>query len=255
MRMKTVPILALTAVCSLFSVNGQEKNSVTLVKSIPLPDVPGGFNHMSVDAEQQHLFVTATTKKTLEIIDLKAGKPVRTMTGDGPAAALFAPEFNQLYVRHGHNVCVYDGTSFDLVATVSLDSSLDELQYDPDAKRLYVGCMTSNKTAIAVISIPDAKRNGEINLPAKPQGFVVEQKGNRIFANIPGLKQIAVLDRKKQITLPSWGLKDVAGNYPIALDEAKHRLFVGCRRPPELAVLDTDTGKRVGQHPHFGEHR
>jgi hypothetical protein len=107
-------MLALAAtLCLLLPANGQEKNPVALAKTIPLPDVPGGFNHMSVDAEHQRLFVTATTKKTLEIIDLKAGKPERSLTGDGPAAALFAPEFNQLYVSRGPNVCIYDGTSFD----------------------------------------------------------------------------------------------------------------------------------------------
>ncbi|HWX19249.1 MAG TPA: hypothetical protein VN578_04990, partial [Candidatus Binatia bacterium] len=207
------------------------------------------FNHMSVDSQHQRLFVTATTKKTLEIIDLKPAKPWRSLTGDGPAAALFAPEFNQLYVTRGHNVCIYDGTTFDLLTTVDLQSSLDELQYDPHAKRLYVGCMTSNKTAIALIGIPDGKRKAEIKLPAKPQAFVVEQKGNRIFANLPSLKQIAVLDRDKQTLLAPWPLKDVSGNYPLALDEANHRLFVGCRRPAQLVVLDTTTGRQVATVP------
>jgi DNA-binding beta-propeller fold protein YncE len=248
--MKAFFILALAAaVCSLVSATAQDKTGLALSKTIPLPEVQGGFNHMSADAEHQRLFVTATTKKTVEVIDLKSGKTERSLTGDGPAAALFAPGFNQLYVTRGHNVCIYDGTSFDLVTTVPLDSSLDELQYDPNAKRLYVGCMTSNKTAIAVISIPDGKRLGEIKLPAKPQGFVTELKGHRIFASTPGLKQITILDREKQTLLAQWPLKDVAGNYPVALDEANHRLFVGCRRPPQLVVLDTTTGKQVATVP------
>ena len=29
----------------------------------------------------------------------------------------------------------------------------------------------------------------------------------------------------------------------MALDESNHRLFVGCRRPPRLVVLDTGSGK------------
>jgi hypothetical protein len=31
----------------------------------------------------------------------------------------------------------------------------------------------------------------------------------------------------------------------MALDEPNHRLFVGCRRPAKLLVLDTQIGKRV----------
>ena len=251
--MKNLLILAMAAICSLPSANAQDKNPLTLAKTIPLPGVPGGFNHMSVDSGHQRLFVTATTKKTLEIIDLKAGKPWRSLIGDGPAAALFAPEFSQLYVTRGHNVCIYNGTSFDLITTVPLDSSLDELQYDPNLKCLYVGCMTSNKTAIAIIGIPDGKPKGEIKLPAKPQGFIVEQKGARIFANTPGLKQIAVLDREKQTLLPPWSLKNAAANYPIALDETGHRLFVGCRRPAQLLVFDTTTARQVATVPISGD--
>jgi hypothetical protein len=171
------------------------------------------------------------------------------LAGDGPAAALFAPEFNRLYVTRGHNVCIYDGNSFNLLSTVPFDSSLDELQYDPNARRLYVGCMTSNKTAIAIIGIPDGKHLADIKLPAKPQGFVTELKGNRIFASTPALKQITVLDREKQTLLAQWPLKDAAANYPVALDEPNHRLFVGCRRPPQLVVLDTATGKQVAMVP------
>ena len=45
--MKTASMLALAAVCSLLCANGQDKNPVVLAKTILLPDVPGGFNHMS----------------------------------------------------------------------------------------------------------------------------------------------------------------------------------------------------------------
>ncbi len=248
--MKIISLLSFAgAFCLLSPASGQDQGSLVLSKTIPLPEIQDGFNHMSADSEHQRPFLTATTKKTLEIIDLKSGKPWRSLAGDGPAAALFAPEFNQLYVTRAHNVCIYDGSTFDLLTSVDLQSGLDELQYDPNAKRLYVGCMTSNKTAIAIIGIPDGKQKGEIKLPAKPQGFVVEQKGNRIFANTPSLKQIAVLDREKQTLLAPWPLTDVSGNYPIALDEANHRLFVGCRRPAQLAVLDTTTGRQVATIP------
>ena len=200
---------------------------------------------MSAVAEHHQLFAPATTKKALEIIDLNSGKPVRSLTGERPAAALFAPEFNQLYVTRGQKVFIYNGNTFDLVTSVDLQCGLDELAYDPEAKELYVGCMEQDKTAIAIISIPDGKPKGVIKLPSKPQGFVVEQGGSRIFANLPLLKQIAVLDRKKQTLLEPWILADITGNYPIVLDNSNHRLFVGCRNPAQLAVFDTTTGKLV----------
>jgi DNA-binding beta-propeller fold protein YncE len=244
--MKTTSLLlSAIALCFVLSAQGQEKPALTLSKTIPLPGIQGGFNHMSADAEQHRLFATATANKTLEIIDMKSGKPWRSLEGERPAAAMFAPEFNQLYVTRGPKVCIYDGSTFELLTNVDLQCGLDELGYNTAAKRLYVGCMTSNNTAIAILSLPDGKQVGKIKLPAKPQGFAVEQKGTRIFVNLPSLKQIAVLDGEKQKLIDTWPLKDPAANYPMALDEANHRLFVGCRQPAQLAVFDTTTGKPV----------
>jgi len=144
-------------------------------------------------------------------------------------------------------VSIYNGKTFDLIASVDLESNLDELQYDAGAKRLYVGCMTPGKTGIAVIAIPEGKLIGKILLPDKPQGIAVEQNGNRIFANMPGVKQVAVMDRERLVLLNTWPLGDAEGNTPIGLDEGHHRLLVGTRHPAQLVVLDTATGSVVAK--------
>ena len=200
---------------------------------------------MSVDPGQQRLFAAAPTNGTIEVVDLKAGKALRSLEGERPAAVRFAPEFNQLYATRGQSVYIYDGKTLDQIAKVNLESSLDEIQYDPRAKQLYVGVMAADKTAIAILSLPDGRRLGEIKLPGKPQGFIVEQKGKRIFANVPALKQIAVMDRESWRLLEPLSLAGIQGNYPIDLDEDRHRLFVGCRQPARMVVFDTTSGKPV----------
>jgi hypothetical protein len=139
--------------------------------TISFPNVQRGFNHMAVDAKRQLLFAAASTNTTLEIVDLKDGKPWSTMPGEKPAAARYAPEFDQLYVTRGQSVYIYDGKTYDVVTPIDLASNLDELQYDARTRRLCVGCMSAEKTGIAVISIPDGKLLGTIALPDKPQGF------------------------------------------------------------------------------------
>jgi DNA-binding beta-propeller fold protein YncE len=187
----------------------------------------------------------APTNNTLEIVDLKTGRPWRTLEGGKPAAVRYAPEFNQLYVPRGQSLDIYDGKTLDPIASIDLGSNLDELQYNASAKRLYVACMAPDKTGIAVIAIPEGKLLGKIPLPAKLQGVAVEQKGSRIFANIPGVKQIAVMDGEQRKLLNTWLLENVEGNSPLGLDEAHHRLFIGTRHPAQLLVLDTTTGKPI----------
>jgi hypothetical protein len=41
----------------------------------------------------------------------------------------------------------------------------------------------------------------------------------------------------------TWPLDRAAANFPMALDEEHKRLYVVCRQPARLLVLDTDSGK------------
>jgi hypothetical protein len=34
-------------------------------------------------------------------------------------------------------------------------------------------------------------------------------------------------------------------NFPMSLDESNHRLFIGCRQPARVVVLDTQTGNPI----------
>ena len=59
---------------------------------------------------------------------------------------------------------------------------------------------------------------------------------------------VNVIDRKTG-ELTKWELNGIKANYPMALDEDNHRLFVVTRRPPLVVVLNTDTGKEVARVP------
>jgi len=246
MRINTVPFL-LTALRFLSLAHGEDRGGLLLTQTIALPNVQGGLNHMSVDAEHQRLFAAAPANKTIEIVDLKSGNPWRSLKGERPAAARYATEFNQLYVSSGQNIYIYDGRSFALIARIDLQSRLDELEYSAQAKELYVGCMTTSQTGIAVIAIPEGRLLGKIVFPASPQGIAAEEGGGRIFANIPETSSIEVVDRKERKIVATWQLPGLRDNFPMALDETDHRLFVACRRPAEMLALDTESGKIVAR--------
>src|SRR5438270_138810 len=80
-----------------------------------------------------------------------------------------------------------------------------------------------------------------------PESFQLEKNGNRIFVNVPTAGQIAVVDRVKREVIAKWPLVGAQSNFPMAIDEDHHRLFVGCRKPAKFLVYDTETGKPVAQ--------
>jgi hypothetical protein len=63
--------------------------------------------------------------------------------------------------------------------------------------------------------------------------------------NVPNARQVAVIDRDKGEVTATWKTDGAFGNFPMAFDEANHRLFIGCRMPSKLVVLNTDSGNVV----------
>jgi hypothetical protein len=101
--------------CFLAPARGQETKTLALVQAIALPSVQGGLNHMAVDAGRQSLFVPAPSDKQLEIVDLMSGRAWRSLASERPAAARYAPEFDQLYVSSGRYLYAYGGSDFALI--------------------------------------------------------------------------------------------------------------------------------------------
>jgi hypothetical protein len=61
--------------------------------------------------------------------------------------------------------------------------------------------------------------------------------------NVPTSQKIVVVDRGKRAVVTAWPTSGVTANFPMALDETHHRLFVGFRKPAKLTVFDTESGK------------
>ncbi len=214
-------------------------------EKIPLADVKGRIDHLAVDLTNKRLFVAALGNNTLEVIDLKIGKRIYTIKGlEEPQGVLFISDANKIVVSNGGNgkVDFYDAHSLKLTNTIDFESDADNLRYDAAAKRLYVGY---GEGAIGVIDARKAQKITDIKLAGHPESFQMEKSGNRIFVNIPSARQITVIDKQKSAIVTTWPLKDFNDNFPMALDEKNHRLFVGCRKPARLVVIDSDTGKIV----------
>jgi DNA-binding beta-propeller fold protein YncE len=226
------------------SASGQATQPLRLEKTIELPDVQGRIDHMSVDVKGERLFVSALGNKTVEVIDTKAGKRVKTINGlQKPQGVLYVPATDRLYVANSKDgtVRIFDGSSLAPLKTLNYGDDADNLRYDPDHKRIYVGY---GGGALAEID-EEGNKAGEIKLDSHPESFQLERASPRIYVNLPKSRKIAVLDREARTIVTTWPLGMTLANYPMALDEADHRLFVVTRYPARLLVIDTATGKTV----------
>lgn len=220
---------------------------LTLERAIPLPGVEGRVDHFNLDAPGGRLFVAALGNDSVEVVDLKKGAVVHSITGLAePQGVLYAPESNRLFIANGDDgtLRVFDGTTFAPIKTLTFSSDADNLRYEAGTRRAYVGY---GGGALGVVDTATGEIVGDIPLNAHPEAFALESNGPRIFANVPGAHEVTVADRKTRKTMATWSIGFTAANFPLALDEAHHRLFIGCRLPARLLVLDTDSGKEVAR--------
>lgn len=231
----------------------QNAAPLRLLQTIPLPNVRGRIDHFDVDVAGKRLFMSALGNNTLEVFDLRTNKRTHTIRGlHEPQGVSYAPESNRIFVANGDDgmVSMFDGTTYALLKTVRLSSDADDTRYDPATKLVFVGYGDEGNAGLAMLDGTTGNLVGAIQLPAHPESFQLEKSGSRIFVNIPSAGNIVdVVDRNKRRIVTTWTLDGAQDNFPMDLDEADHRLFIDCRTPPEVLVLDTESGKIVARIP------
>jgi DNA-binding beta-propeller fold protein YncE len=220
-----------------------------LTASIPLEGIKGRFDHFA--SGKGKVFLSGLGNNSVEVIDLFQGVLAHTITGvPNPQGVAFSPDANKLFVASEKGkVYIYDGDSYKQIAALDFEGGADNLRYDAATKRVYVGCGDDEKTAaIAAIDATTNKRLDEVyKLGGEPESFQLEKSGPNIYVNVPDLKQIVVINRTTK-ALTRWSLT-VGQNFPMALDEANHRVIVGTREPATISVFDTGSGKMVASVP------
>jgi DNA-binding beta-propeller fold protein YncE len=242
---KTAYVVIVLCCTIVATVSAQSAALLKLNQTIPLSAVEGRIDHFAFDPAGERLFVCALGNNTVEVLDLRKGARIQSITGLGaPQGIAYIPELDRLVVANDKGgICrIYDGKSFQTVGELNFEDDADNVRYDEATKKIYIGFGSGG---IASVNAPDGKQVGSIKLNAHPEAFQLEKNGNRIFVNVPNSRHVAVIDRDKGEVIATWKTDLAFGNFPMALDEANHRLFIGCRLPSRLVVLNTDSGDVV----------
>lgn len=238
-------IAFLAALCLAAPLRSEEAAPLALKSTIALPGVKGRFDHFACDAAARRLIVSALGNNTGEVLDVAEFKRLHIVTGlRKPTGSLALVEPHRFYFANGD-----DGTfrAFD-AATFAPGSQLgglddaDNVRFDAAAKLIYIGY---GEGALGVTDPATSKLLHSVPLAAHPEAFQLEAHGPRIFVNVPDKRHIAVVDRQQRKVVATWPMEKWQANFPMALDEAAHRLFVGCRKPARLVVFDTARGVPV----------
>ena len=244
--MKRLALAFLTVVVGNYLAVAESGDAtIKLTQTIPLPGVEGRIDHFAFDAAAKRLFVCALGNNSVEVLDTRKGEQIHSITGLGaPQGVAYIPESDRILVANDKGgVCkIYDGKSFREIGELNFKDDADNVRYDGAAKKAYVGF---GNGGIGIIDATQGKMIGSISLSAHPEAFELEKNGKRIFVNVPNARYVAVIDRNQGKVVATWKTDLAFGNFPMALDETNHRLFLGCRIPSRLVVLNTESGQVV----------
>ena len=161
-------LIFLIATAMTRNLEAEEAGALRLIQAIPLHNVEGRIDHMAVGLKGERLFIAALGNNTVEIVDLRAGKHIGTITGlHEPQGVGFVPEFNRIFVANakGGACDVFDGSSFKRIKSVKFSDDADNIRYDPVTRRVYVGYGSG---ALGIIDAASGDQLGEIKLDGHP---------------------------------------------------------------------------------------
>jgi len=254
MKIITVAFLPLVSLSVLFAQN-QAANQLKLQHTIDLPPGTTKFDHFAIDLKSNRLFIASTGNQSVEVLDLNSGKVVTSLTVFGkPHGLAWLPATKRIYASDGSKgeVKVFEGSPLAPISAVKLSDDADDMVYDAKTKFLYVGhggSDAANPARIAVIDTTNLSTVADLSVSAHPEGLEIDNTTDRIFANIADVAQVVAIDGATRTQTAVWTLTRAKDNVPLAYDEEHEILFVACRTPARLLVLDGKTGKEVADLP------
>lgn len=235
----------LFCLCSCSSNHSYGQNILKQEKEIAMPGVKGRIDHLDIDLQDQIIFVAALGNNTVEVVDLKSGKILHTISGlSEPQGLAYIPKHHELFVANGGTgECIfYNTVNWQKTGSVKYDDDADDVRYDPDADLVYVGYGSGG---IGIIDAAAHQQVADVKLPAHPESFQLDAITGRLWVNLPGAGMIGVVDIKQHQLTGKWKRILPRANFPMAYDAIQHRIIVGYRIPATLKVLDSNTGKEI----------
>ncbi len=248
-KLKAISILIITfSLNNCLAQNSVPNKELQLVGTIQLANVSGRIDHLAFDSRNLTVFVAALGNNTVEVVDLKSNKVIHTIKGlHEPQGIKYIPENNIVFVANGENgECnIFNADTYQLITSVKMPGGdADNVRYDVNAGKIFVGY---GDGGIAVIDAKTFKQLADVKLPGHPESFQMGNDSKKIFVNVPDAQMLATIDLDKYAVTNKWKIETAKANFPMALDATNHRLFLGCRNPAKLLVINSESGNLITQ--------
>jgi len=183
------------------------------------------------------------------VLDANTGKTVADIPGQkrnhGVAIATSA---GRGFITDGADasVTVFDLKTYSVLGKVKTAEDSDGVIYDSASGKVLVVC---GDAGVLIPISPDldlatGKADAAVELGGKPEFLAADGQG-KAYVNLVDKNQVAVVDTKAMKVINKWSVAPGGAPVGMSMDVGRRRLFIGCRRPQKLVVMDANGGKVV----------
>jgi DNA-binding beta-propeller fold protein YncE len=227
--------------------------ALELEAKIPLGDVSGRIDHLSIDLEHNRLFVAELGNDTVGVVDLQQRRVAQRLDKlREPQGVAYVPAVGTLVVANAKDGSVrfYSGSPLAPVGQLDLKDDADNIRVLPDGRTVIVGYGSGG---LAVIDAAERARRADIALKEHPEGFQIDPASQHVFVNVPDNREIAVVDRAQGRQIASWNVPNARSNFPMALIGTRGEVVSVFRSPSRLVRLRASDGKVIDSQDTCGD--
>lgn len=211
----------------------------------------GGWDYLTVDAPNHRLFVTRTTHT--QAIDVETGKVVGDIPGQIRSHGVaLVPKLDRGFITDGGGsgaIIVFDLKTYAVLGKLAAIPDTDGIIYD--TKTDLILAVSGDGHSLMTIRPDIDPKNGKIESPIDLGGspeFLAAADG-KAYINLEDKDVVAVVDLNSRKVIARWPV--TPGGHPVgmSMDRGTHRLFIGCRNPQKLVVMNAENGKVLASVP------
>lgn len=205
----------------------------------------GGWDYLTVDAQTHRLFVPRSTH-TL-VVDADSGKVLGDIPGQTAAHGVaIVPSVGRGFITDGGGggaIVVFDLKTYAILGRIPTMPDSDGIIYDSSLGQVLA--VSGDGRALMTFKPDIDPTNGKIDPPIKLGGspeFLASDGTGKVYINLEDKDVVAVVDLHSRNVVARWPV--TPGGHPVgmALDAKTHRLFIGCRNPQKMIVMNAENG-------------
>jgi DNA-binding beta-propeller fold protein YncE len=238
----------MTRICLIFaaSLSLFAQGPYKVVKTAKVGGV-GGFDYVYADSAGRRLYVPRTGNPArITVFNLDTLEPAGEIADTNARGAAVDPKSGHGFVT-SKPVVMFDTKTLAVIKKIDVEGGPDGILFDAFNQRTYI--WSHSEPNATVIDAKDGAIVGTINLGGAPEQAVSDGKGT-IYVDLEDKDQVAVIDAKTMKVTKTYRLDGKGGTCAgLAMDAKNQILFVACRKPQTMVILNAKDGKVIDALP------